>query len=176
MRRLRKSTVLLLAGPLLVLGTLWPSVPAHATPGAASCTYSATVHLSNGMHSNPTIPANGVYNLFGTVVCSGSITAVTSLGGNGNYASALPLPSFVGAWWFGVGCTGVVAGEFLGPIATGTLANVNCPPLANAFGSFASTIEPNPLTFNTCGAPAGAGDVVTCDLFVQGTMAFAGTA
>ena len=161
----------------MLLGTVWPAVQADAAIGGASCSYSVTIHASSGVHAIPVATSSGAYTLFGTLACSGSVTGVTNLNGSGTYTSALSGGNFAGTWStlsfvVGQSCSGDVSGLFEGTGAAGTVSNVSCVPDGNGSGTFAGNIQPDPLTVNTCGAPAGAGDAVYCDFFAQGTIEF----
>src|SRR4051812_37673798 len=134
--RISKKWGLLLAAPLASLGAMVPTTAAHATPGAGICAVVGSVHLSNGVHVNPTVASSGSYTFNSTVLaCAGTVTGVANVTSSGSYADSLPLPSFSGSLstsTFAVGgsCSGTVGGTLgtrIGPVVVGTLA-VTCGP------------------------------------------------
>jgi hypothetical protein len=183
--RITKKWGLLLAAPLASVGAMVPTTAAHATPGAGICAVVGSVHLSNGVHVNPTISSGGTYNFNSTVLaCAGTVTGIASVASTGSYNDGLPLPSFSGslqtsAFTVGGSCSGTVGGTLgtrIGPVVIGTLA-VTCGNVAggttSGIGATVLTFVPNPTTLNTCGGSTT--DPVVCDSFMAGPAVLAGT-
>jgi hypothetical protein len=183
--RITKKWGLLLAAPLASVGAMVPTTAAHATPGAGICVVVGSVHLSAGVHVNPTVSSSGSYSFNSTVLaCAGTVTGVASVSSSGSYSDGLPLPSFSGsvstsAFTVGGSCSGSVGGTLgnrVGPIVVATLS-LTCGNVAggttSGTGVVALTFEPNPLTLNTCGGSTT--DPVVCDSFMQGPAVLAGT-